>query len=156
RYLCRIVVHDPVTANSLLARKTFTSTSILIRTRTLDRERISVQGSFPFVSTFYKASKLEGDLCSELPPTRQGLVRDLTEVAARQVVTLEVLDLEVGVVEEIVELKPELEVQPLRDVSVLVDGHVRLHVAWTTELVDLLVAVGARRWRRELARCKNA
>jgi hypothetical protein len=64
--------------------------------------------------------RLEGDLAAQLPPARQRLVGNLTEVAARQVIALVMLDLEVGMVEQVVELKPELEVEAFRDPSVLI------------------------------------
>ena len=58
-------------------------------------------------------------------------------------------------IEQIVELKPELKIEPLRDVCVLVDGGVRLHEGRISELVKLLVALGNAGWRSELPRSED-
>ena len=63
--------------------------------------------------------------------------------------------LEIGMVEQVVELKSELKIEPLRDVSVLVDGGVRLHEGRISELVKLLVALGNAGWRSELPRSED-
>src|SRR5437879_13518350 len=55
-------------------------------------------------------------------------------------------------IEQVVELKSELKIEPLRDVCVLVDGGVRLHEGRISELVKLLVALGNAGWRSELPR----
>ena len=63
--------------------------------------------------------------------------------------------LEIGMIEQVVELKSELKIEPLRDVCVLVDGGVRLHEGRISELVKLLVALGNAGWRSELPRSED-
>ena|SRR5437879_7373385 len=55
-------------------------------------------------------------------------------------------------IEQIVELKPELEIESFGYVRVLVDGGVRLHEGRISELVKLLIALGNAGWRSELPR----
>jgi hypothetical protein len=60
------------------------------------------------------------------------LARYLTKVSARQIGT----DVpKVRVVEEVVELKPELEIEPFGYVGVLVGSHIRLHKGRIAESV---------------------
>src|SRR5438132_1241633 len=84
-------------------------------------------------------AQLERELPADLPPPGQRLGGDLAETAARAQVTLDVL--EVGMVEQVEELKTHLEIQPLGDVRVLVNRHVGLHEGRIAELVELLIAL---------------
>lgn len=62
---------------------------------------------------------------------------------------------EIGVIEHVVELKPELEIQPLGYVCVLIKGQVSFDKGWITELTGLLVAVCARNRYSELPSAEN-
>ena len=69
-------------------------------------------------------TRLERDLPSYLPPSRKRLGGYLAKVSSGQI-TLDVL--EVWMVEQVVELKPELQIKPFRYVCVFVSGHICLH-----------------------------
>ena len=98
-------------------------------------------------------TKLERDLPADLPPSRERLARYLTKVSPGQVGA----DVsKVRMVEEVVELKPELKIDPLRDVGVLVHRQVGLHELRITKLICLLVAIRARCGRRELSGREDA
>ena len=62
----------------------------------------------------------------------------------------------IRMVEKVEEFKPQLQVPSLGYVRVLISGDVRLREAWLPELLSFLVAVRAKRWRRELALGENA
>jgi hypothetical protein len=95
---------------------------------------------------------LELEFGADLPPPRQRLARHLAEVSGAQVAR----DVdEVRVVEQVVELEPQLETDALRDRRVLVDGQVRLHEVRVSELIHLLVAVRTRSGLGELSRRKD-
>ena len=71
-----------------------------------------------------KKRRLEGDLGSQLPPSRERLGGRNAKVALGKI-PLDVL--EIGMVEQVVEFKPELEVEPLGYVRIFVKIHIRLH-----------------------------
>src|SRR6266568_4260645 len=54
-------------------------------------------------------------------------------------------------IEEIEELKPQLQIPPLRDVGVLVRGEISFRETRLPELLNLLVAISAQGGCRELA-----
>ena len=83
-----------------------------------------------------------------MPPSRQRLAGYLTKVSAG-LVSANVS--EVRMVEQVVEFKSKLKIEPFRDVRILVDGHVRLHELRIAELVHLLVTVSTRCGRSELS-----
>src|SRR5438876_5373083 len=84
-------------------------------------------------------AQLERELPADLPPPGQRLGGDLAETATRAQVTLDIL--EVGMVEQVEELKTHLEIQPLGDMRILVNRHVRLHEGRIPKLVELLIAL---------------
>ena len=90
--------------------------------------------------------KLERKSAADLPPTRQELPCGLAEVAV-QVVGVHIL--QVYAVEQVVELKPDLEIKSLLEPVVLVNGRVRLGEVRSAESVLLLVAFGSQ------SRCVN-
>ena len=94
-------------------------------------------------------AQLERELPADLPPSWQSLGCDFAETVARAQVTLDIL--EVGMVEQVEELKTHLEIQPLVDVRVLVNRHVRLHEGRIAELVELLIAFPHAGWCSELS-----
>src|SRR6266480_4327804 len=91
--------------------------------------------------------RLERDLAAYLPPSRQRFARYFTKAPGVQVA----LDIcEVHVVEDVEKLKPELQIEPLCNVCVLVHRGICLEEAGIAELTGLLVpfvpGVGAENW----------
>ena len=81
---------------------------------------------------------LERDLAAYLPPSRQRFARYFTKAPGVQVA----LDIcEVHVVEDVEKLKPELQIEPLCNMCVLVHRGICLEEAGIAELTGLLVSV---------------
>src|SRR5438105_443699 len=99
-------------------------------------------------------TQLERKLPADLPPPGQSLRSDLAETAACAQVTLDVL--EVGMVEQVEELKTHLEIQSLGNMRVLVNRYVRLHEGRIAELVELLIALPNAGRRGELSGREDA
>ena len=100
-----------------------------------------------------REAPLEVELAPDLPPPRQTLGVHLPKVALRQIV----LDgKEIGVIEHVVELEPELEIEPLRYVRVLVKRQIRLYEGRIAELTRFFVSVRAGNRHAELPSRKDS
>ena len=75
------------------------------------------------------------------------MARYLSKVSSAQIA---VDILKVWMIKQVVELKPELEIEPFGYVCVLVDSRICLHEGRIAESAAFLVAVGALRGHREL------
>jgi hypothetical protein len=95
----------------------------------------------------------ERNLASQLPVSGNARCRRSSEVPVQQM-GIDVR--QVGAVEEIEDFKPELEVDPFSNTSVLVKVDVGLGKVWSTELSGLLAALGTESRRSELTRSKAA
>jgi len=96
---------------------------------------------------------LEGELASNLPPPRQTLGVNQPKVALRQIV----LDgKEIGVIEHVVKLEPNLEIEPLGYVRVLVKSQIRLYEGRIAELAGFFVSVRASNRHSELPGGKDS
>src|ERR1700679_1778600 len=91
---------------------------------------------------FFRVDNLEGKSTADLPPARQQLTGDFPEVPIEWV-CIHVQVIEVGPVEDVVELKPDLEVVPFLEPIVLVNRQVRLGEVRPSETVLLFVAFGS-------------
>jgi|SRR5882724_899242 len=92
-------------------------------------------------------SGLEREFAADLPKARECLTRSDAKIPLRQI---SLYGLEIGMVEEVVELKPELKVESLGDVRVFVKVHIGLHVGGIPEFIWFLIAQGAWHRRGEL------
>lgn len=84
--------------------------------------------------------KLERKSTADLPPTSEELTSGFAKVRIQRV---GVHVLQVGAVEEVVELKPDLEVESFSEAVVLVNCSVCLGEIRASELVEFLVAFGS-------------
>src|ERR1700689_4584586 len=89
---------------------------------------------------FFRVDKLESKSTAELPPPAQQLSGSLTEVGI-QWVYIHVL--QIGSIENVVELEPNLEVESFLEPVVFEDGEIRLCKVRPAERVLLLVPFGA-------------
>ena len=97
-------------------------------------------------------TQLERKLPADLPPPGQRLRGCLTKVPSAQV-SLDIL--EIGMVEQVEKLKTKLKIQPLRDMRVFVNRHVRLHEGRVAELAGFFVAIRPCGGHGELSGCEN-
>src|ERR1700683_4209097 len=88
----------------------------------------------------FQGGQTRGKSAADLPPPAQQLSVSLAE-SGIQWVCIHVL--QVGSIEDVVELEPDLEVESLFEAVVLVDGQVGLCKVRPAERVSLLVAFGA-------------
>src|ERR1700722_18860439 len=97
--------------------------------------------------------RLEGELPSDIEPSRKQLRGHHAEVPSIDVV-LNILV--VRAIEQVKEVNPELENEPLGNVIVLVNAKIGFRKGWVAEQIILLVAVGAHGRHGELPWRENA
>src|SRR5262249_5586622 len=110
----------------------------------------SLSWTTSYWQTTYKNS--ERQFPSNLPVSRELLTDRRSECAVRQIR----IDEEVGMIEQVEELKAQLKIDSFGDARALVRREVGLGEARLTELLSLFISVGAGSWRCKLSRRKDA